>query len=77
MTDEEAISTLAENPKEIVTRLRARAQLWRGASSEMMREHASYIDEAADEIERLRIGLRIAWHIRRHRRTARNIMAAP
>lgn len=61
MTDEEAISTLAENPKEIVTRLRARAQLWRGASSEMMREHASYIDEAADEIERLRIGLRIAW----------------
>lgn len=57
MTDEEALRVISENPEDIVVRLRARAHLWRGAATSMMREHSLYIDEAADEIERLRNNL--------------------
>lgn len=57
MTDAEALSIISTNPEDIVARLRARAHLWRGAATPMMREHSCYIDEAADEIERLRQNL--------------------
>lgn len=57
MTDAEADAVLSwcgpdGELKSLVERLRAHAQLWRGATG-MMREHAWYIDEAADEIDRL------------------------
>lgn len=57
MTDAEALSIISANPEDIVARLRARAHLWRGAATPMMREHSYYIDEAADEIEQLRRNL--------------------
>ena len=56
MTNEEAHTILSWRGldgelKPLVERLRAHAQLWRTGFAP---EHAFYIDEAADEIERLR-----------------------
>jgi hypothetical protein len=42
-----------DNPPTLTEELRARACMWRGAVPPMMREHARYIDAAADRIEEL------------------------
>ena len=51
MTDEQAIKILSDElAHSLVERLEARAQMWRGAISPLMREHAYYIQEAANRI---------------------------
>jgi hypothetical protein len=75
MTDEEANAILlrdphGDDPPTQVEILRARAQMWRGASTPMMREHAWYIEAAADRIEELEMqvsalegaALEVDWH---------------
>ena len=55
LTDKDAEAILAQgDDADIVDKLRAHAQMWRGAAHSMMREHAWYCDEAADTIDALR-----------------------